>query len=215
MEIGLLPKLRFARAAEAVAGIELSDEARALPSASGALGAFLKELVGAGLHADAIRVLAMALPKREAVWWACLMARSALPAENDPNRVADELKAIGAAEDWVYRPDEERRRAAYAPAEALNFETAGAQAALAAFWSDGSLAPPDAAVIVPPAEHLTHTIAAAAVMIAAAAMPEALVERRLLAVEKAVDIANGGNGKRPASLAVAPAGPRDGEVSEE
>lgn len=191
MDIGLLPKLRFARAAEAVAGLDLSPEAKALYAPNAPTAVFLKALIDAELYADAIRLLGMALPRREAVWWGCLSARGALSAEPAPADVA----ALEAAEAWVYRPTEENRRACFAPAEAMNFETACAYAAMAAFWSGGSLAPPDAAVVVPPGDGLTGTAAAAAVLIAAAAVPKEITARHRASLVQALDIANGGSGK--------------------
>ncbi|WP_247871983.1 hypothetical protein [Azospirillum sp. TSO35-2] len=185
-----MPKLRFARAAEAVAGMELSPEAKALMAPNAGTAALLKALIAAELYADAIRLLGMALPRREAVWWGCLAARGALPPEPKPADIA----ALEAAEAWVYRPTEENRRACFAPAEAMGFETACAYAALAAFWSGGSLAPPDAAVVVPPGDGLTGTAAAAAVLIAAAAVPKEVLARQRATLVQALDIANGGSG---------------------
>ncbi|WP_431308523.1 DUF6931 family protein, partial [Azospirillum oryzae] len=79
-----MPKLRFARAAEAVAGLDLSAEAKALFAPNAPTSAYLKALIDAELYADAIRLLGIALPRREAVWWGCLAARGALPAEPAP-----------------------------------------------------------------------------------------------------------------------------------
>lgn len=186
-----MPKLRFARAAEAVAGLDLSAEAKALFAPNAPTSVYLKALIDAELYADAIRLLGMALPRREAVWWGCLAARGALPAEPAPADGA----ALEAAETWVFRPTEENRRACFAPAEAMNFETACANAAMAAFWSGGSLAPPDAAVVVPPGDGLTGTAAAAAVLLAAAAVPKEIKARHRASLGQALDIANGGSGK--------------------
>lgn len=187
----MLPKLRFARAAEAVAGLDLSAEAKALFAPNAPTSVYLKALIDAELFADAIRLLGMALPRREAVWWGCLAARGALPPEPAPADGA----ALEAAEAWVFRPTEENRRACYAPAEAMNFSTPCAYAAMAAFWSGGSLAPPDAAVVVPPGDGLTGTAAAAAVLLAAAAVPKEIKARHRASLAQALDIANGGSGK--------------------
>ncbi|ALG72171.1 hypothetical protein VY88_01845 [Azospirillum thiophilum] len=171
--------------------MDLSPEAKALFAPNAPTAAFLKALIDAELYVDAIRLLGMALPRREAVWWGCLAARGALPPEPAPADAA----ALAAAEAWVYRPTEENRRATFAPAEAMNFETACAYAAMAAFWSGGSLAPPEAAVVVPPGDGLTGTACAAAVLIAAAAVPKEAVARQRAALVQALDIANGGSGK--------------------
>ncbi|WP_449232239.1 DUF6931 family protein [Azospirillum doebereinerae] len=186
-----MPKLRFAHAAQAVAGLELSPEATALMAPNAGTAAFLKALIDAGLLVDAIRLLGMALPRREAVWWGCLAARGALAPDASPADIA----ALEAAEAWVYRPTEENRRATFAPAEAVNFQSACAYAAMAAFWSGGSLAPPEAAVVIPPGDGLTGTAAAAAVLMAAAAVPKEAPARQRATLAQALDIANGGSGK--------------------
>lgn len=195
IEIGLMPKLRFARASEAVAGLALSDDAAPLlkAGAGGTPAALIAALISAGLAVDAIRVLAMALPRREAAWWACLAARDALPAASNP---AAETAALAAAENWVFKPSEEHRRACFAPAQALEFATPAAYAAMAVFWSGGSLAPPDAPVVIPPGDTLTGTAAAAAALLAAAREPAAIKAHYEALLRQAVDIANGGSGRR-------------------
>jgi hypothetical protein len=77
-----------------------------------------------------------------------------------------DLTPLEAAERWVADPSETNRRAAGVCAEAASYETPGAVAALAAFWSEGSLAPADAApVTVPP--HLGPGAVTSAVQLAA------------------------------------------------
>src|ERR671916_119514 len=58
---------------------------------------FLDALVENGEFHDAVRFLAYALPKREAVWWACLCARAASGA----NPPASILAALNAAKAWA------------------------------------------------------------------------------------------------------------------
>ena len=197
VELGLMPKLRFARAAEAVAGLSLSDDAKPVLKAAAANAAtpaaLVSALLGTELYADAIRVLAMALPRREAAWWACLAAREALSASEKPDA---EAAALAAAEAWVFKPTEENRRPCFPLAQALEFATPAAYAAMAAYWSGGSPAPPDAPVVIPPGDALTGTAAGAAVLLAAAREPAAIKQRYKAALEQAVDIANGGNGRR-------------------
>ncbi len=99
---------------------------------------FLDALIEAGEFPDAVRFLAHALPKREAVWWACLCAREAAGAD-PPEPVAAALRA---AEAWVADPSEENRRAAVARGRGGRAAAPPAGcAAAAAFWSGGSLGP--------------------------------------------------------------------------
>lgn len=154
-------------------------------------GAFLDRLCGEGLAVDAIRFLAHGLPPREAVWWACLVARGVAKGGS-----AEEARAVDVAEAWVYHPDEEHRRAAVAAAGAVGSNDSPARwAATAAAWSGGSLAPPEAPV-VPPGETLTAQAVAGAVLLAAVKTePERAPERHRRAIAQAVDIARGGAGR--------------------
>jgi Family of unknown function (DUF6931) len=68
-------------------------------------------------------------------------------------------------------------------------------AAVAAFWSGGSMAPPDLPA-VPPAPHLTGVAVAGAVSLAAVRSDPSLADdKRRRYIEIALDIANGGNGR--------------------
>lgn len=102
---------------------------------------------------------ALALPKREAVWWACLCIRGI-------GRVDDKVEeGLKLAEAWVRHPEEAERRAAGAFAEAEFFEGAGAWIAFAAFTTGGSLAPAGLQA-VPPSPEISGKCAAMAVMTA-------------------------------------------------
>ena len=137
-------------AAELCAVSDLSDEARALLS-DGAQSprAFFGVLLEHELPGDAVRYLAHALPRREAVWWAWVCARKSAGAAPE----APIKAALDATEAWIVQPTEENRRKALKIGEAADFGTAAGCAALAAFMTSGSLAPPDAP-IVPPGEFL-------------------------------------------------------------
>jgi hypothetical protein len=115
------------------------------------------------LWVEAGRFLAQALPKREAVWWACACVRQAA----GPALSAADAGAVAAAEKWVTAPTEENRRAAHvAAAAAQGMDSPPGCVAMAAFWSGGSLAPKDQPA-VPPAENLTGTAVVAALIHAA------------------------------------------------
>jgi hypothetical protein len=123
---------------------------------------YLDRLVERQLQAEAIRFLAYVLPKREAVWWACLCADRVL-GPDPPPRVA---AALDAARAWVLDPSEDHRRAALPAAEAAEVGTPAGCAALAAYFSGGSLSPPDLPVVAP-GEHITAHLVASAVILAA------------------------------------------------
>lgn len=123
----------------------------------------LDRLESGGFLAEAARLIAHALPKREAVWWACMCAaHTAQPDLPDAARQARET-----AEQWVRQQTDTLRRAAMAFAETSGFSTPEAWAGVAAFWSGDSMAP-EGQPAVPPAPHLTGTAVAGAVALAAA-----------------------------------------------
>lgn len=63
----------------------------------------IKELVALNLLVDALKILALALPGREAVWWGCLAVRDIMPG----GKKTPELEA---AEAWVFKPVVENKR---------------------------------------------------------------------------------------------------------
>lgn len=176
-------------AAEIAAGCELSEEGTALMTDKMIPRQFVDELIAAGNVRDAITFLAYALPKREAVWWGAACAESA----RKGTAGGREITAIATARKWVTDPSEENRRAAEAIAMADKDGTPAGYASLAAFFSGGSLAPPDLPE-VPPDDKLTAQIVAASIPLAAADGDPLTVDERLLAFLKTgIAIADGDN----------------------
>jgi hypothetical protein len=172
--------------------LQLDAEATtALGGCADALEA-LARLEQAGFLIEATRLVAHAMPAREGVWWACACSRHTAPSGTNP---AAETTVRDAAEEWVRRPTDEHRRAAMKQAETTGFGSPEAWAAVAAFWSGDSMAPPEAPK-VPPQPHFTGLAVAGAVALAAARGPATRREARLqrfLAAAK--DIASGGVGR--------------------
>jgi hypothetical protein len=181
-------KISASSAEEICRRAALSPTAMVLLSPALSPQAFLALLVQGRHFGDAVRFLAFSLPPREAVWWACVTARGNELAPPDAD-------CLGLAIAWAYEPDEGKRRACMAAAERLNFEGAAAYAALSVFWSGGSMAPegmPD----VPPDPSLCAIGVGASVLLAVAAGEAQSADRRFEeAIERGMDIANGGNGK--------------------
>lgn len=190
-------------AAEACSQIQLGEPSRKLLRDGITPRAFLDALVAAGHLPDALRFLAAALPKREAVWWACVCARQGYGTAVPPPAGA----ALQAAERWVADPSDANRRAAHPPAEAAGVGTPAGAAAIGAFLSGGSLAPPNLPA-VPPPDHATALAVGGAVRLAAVlAEPEkaAAKHRRFLELGNAVE--NGTNRWKESSVP-APPSPR-------
>jgi hypothetical protein len=150
-----------------------------------------------GFLVEATRVLAHALPKREAVWWACMCAAHTAPADLPaPDRLARD-----AAEQWVRQPNDKNRRAAAQRADATTFETPDALCAYAVFWTGDTIGPEDQPP-VPPTPHMTGKMVAAAVYLAAV-RPD--VQREVARLKRFLEsgrsIAAGGSGRLPAEEA--------------
>ena len=154
----------------------------------------LERLEAAGFLAEATRLVAHALPKREAVWWASMCAMSTAPADLP---VADRV-ACEAAQDWVRQQTDKARRIAWDRAQVAGCQTPEAWVAVAAFWSGDSMSP-EGQPAVPPAPHFTGLAAAGAVALAAVRGDATRGEARLRRfLESGRNIAAGGPGRLPA-----------------
>jgi hypothetical protein len=188
-----MPKLRGAVLADILARAALPAEATRLLAGAPDAPAAVAALRAAGELDAAARLMAFALPRREAVWWACMCAH-AVPSPETPEA---DRKALERAMAWVYRPTDEARRAAFDHARAAAFGTPEAWAGVAAFWSGDSIAPAGQAA-VPPAANLPGTAVAGAVALAAVrAKPERRLARLERFLDSAADIAGGGTGRMP------------------
>lgn len=176
MNSAVLSKLRSETASELCARFGMGEAARKLLKETDGPAEFFDALVAEKQWPEAVRLLAHLMSKREAVAWAADCARQALPAE--PAEPAPKaLAALEAAEAWVKEASEENRRAAQAASEAAGLEHPAACAALAAFFSGGSIAPPNVPA-VPPGEFLTaHAVAGGVLMAGVASEPEKAAEK--------------------------------------
>jgi hypothetical protein len=176
----LLPHLQLDAAAKAkLADCHSANEA-------------LERLEQAGLLIEATRLVAHALPARESVWWACACSRHTAGSGAD---AVTEATIRDAAEEWVRRPSDELRRAAMKEAEKAGFGSPEAWAAVGAFWSGDSMAPPEAPK-VEPQPHFTGLAIAGAVALAAARGQAVRRDARLKRfLASAKDIAAGGAGR--------------------
>lgn len=146
----------------------LSSEAPAIAAETAGVPEFIEALVAADLFDDAVRVTAHDLGIPASLTWAADCVRDGHGAGLGPADVA----ALEAATAWIDDPSEEHRQAANAAAEATDYSTGAPWVALAAAWSEGSLAPaglPDA----PPPPDLSLQGIAGAIALAATSGPPA------------------------------------------
>lgn len=164
-----------------------SDEAGALLTDGLSPSGFLSALIDSALFTDAEVFLAFALPRRESVWWASQCVRLAVGPEAPPP-IAE---ALTAAERWAASPGDVNRRKTFPAAEAAGFDHPAGCVALAAFFSGGSLGPPDLKEI-PPARDLAPRTASAAIQMAAVlSEPERASEKHRQFLDLGLAVARG------------------------
>ncbi len=158
--------------------------------ASASVETVLTELDAKGANVDLLRLLSIALPPRERVWWACLAARDIVG-----SGVENETPSLQAAEAWVFRPSDEARDSAIASTEHADKNDVTVHCAMAVMYCDGTLGTGDMAQL--PAPPGGSSIAAFAMNVEAISTRtdnfDAYIQEL---IDRAVDIGRGGNGKR-------------------
>lgn len=147
-------------------------------------------LVEAGCYYDAIKLLAHGLPKREAVWWACLVARQV----QNPDTDQGNIDALIAAEEWARQPSEENRLKCRVLAEKTKYETPASWAATAASWSTGSLAAEGEPDIEPPKYLYAHAVAGSVTLAGMLKDPDDPETCLYHYIQQGSDLARGGQG---------------------
>jgi hypothetical protein len=182
-----LSKVKATKAVEICAHFELREEARQLLREDMATQEFLVLLLSNRQYQAAVDFVAHALPQREAVWWGCLCLKHV----SGPKLAEPDEAPCKAAVQWVLDPSEENRKEAEVPGRATGPGTPAGALALAASWTGGSLAPPNAPP-VPPSPFMTAKGVAGAVLLAAArAEPSKIVDTQRLYAELGIGVAQG------------------------
>lgn len=123
--------------------------------------AYFERLLSKNYQAEARRILAYAMPKRRALWWACLCVQDAYQDEL-PEPVA---RSVGAVTKFVEDPSEANRREAERVGKQLPFSRLEGCLAMAAFLSDGNISLPHLP-IVQPKPHVTGRLISVCVYLA-------------------------------------------------
>ncbi|MES2846799.1 MAG: hypothetical protein V4804_03255 [Pseudomonadota bacterium] len=169
------------------AGMVLRTPVKAPASAS--VTAVMDELDAAGAWLDMLDLLAIALPAREATWWACLAARDLVG--HDAKKVPLSLEA---AEKWVFKPTEEHRALARTALETAAIGDDTTLCAMAALYGAGTLGPDDLSDYPAPPNALALSVSAMNLK-SAAHVPADMMKRAQRLIDRGVDIARGGNGR--------------------
>jgi hypothetical protein len=168
------------------ANAELDTELTA--PASAAVEVVLAELEQKGALIDMLRLLSVALPARERVWWSCLAARDILieGAKLPP--------PLAAAEAWVFKPTEENRAVAHHALQHASMKDDTKHCAMAVQFHDGTLGPGELAQhAAPPGGSEVSAFAMNVVAIGKSGKPLEIAAGLL--IDRALDIARGGSGR--------------------
>src|SRR6185437_11781390 len=124
--------------------------------------AVLETLIAADHLDDAVRFLAMVLPKRQSIWWGALCV-----ADGYGNEIPEgDLAALEATLQWLREPSESNRRAAETAGNEVTAKTPAGALAIAAFMSGGNISLPHLPFVAP-APEVTGNLVAGAILLAA------------------------------------------------
>ncbi|HVC60419.1 MAG TPA: hypothetical protein VND19_08685 [Acetobacteraceae bacterium] len=151
----------------------------------------IDRLESGGFLVEAARLLAHSLPRREAVWWACMCAAHTAP----PDLPEADRQAREAAELWVRQQGDKNRRAAMRQAEATSFESPEAWAAVAVFWSGETIGAEDQPAVPPPPHVAGKAVAGSVALAAVRTDPKRQAIRLKRFLESGRNIAAGGSGR--------------------
>lgn len=151
---------------------------------------YLNILIENKYFADSIVFLAHGLPKREAIWWACLCAKGVTNKESS----ADDHASLNMAEKWVYEPDEKKRRMCGTLAEKGEYKSAQNWAAAAVFWSGGSITSENDPAMEPAPFLYAHAVSGAILNAVGASGADDIDAQFQEFIDKGLNIADGGNG---------------------
>lgn len=163
--------------------VPVEAPASALPEA------VLTELDGKAEWIELLKLLAVLLPPRERVWWACLAARD-LVGETSPK---DPLP-LTATETWVFDPNEANRAAVLEAIEAADPDEDTVHCAAAALYYNGTLGPGDMAEHPAPAGG-AELSAFAMNVVALGHLSDKFDSHMQVLIDRGLDIARGGNGR--------------------
>lgn len=170
----------------AVANAKLKTRLNCPANASVSL--VMEELDKTDAFVDMLRLMSVALPARERAWWACLAARDLVGTE-----VETPPRPLECAEAWVQKPSDETRDAARVAAEMADVDDDTSLCATCVIFCDGTLGIGDLAQYEAP-PGAAQSAAFGMNIMALDTGSDVSATARLL-IDRAVDIARGGNGK--------------------
>ncbi|MFN9205193.1 MAG: DUF6931 family protein [Gemmatimonas sp.] len=144
------------------------DDALTLLDPRQPIEALYANWIAKGQLSAALRLIAGVLPTRESVWWAWVSARYASQLAGAAAPSAAVHAALSAIEQWIVRPDDDARRAAWDAGNAAGLDTPVGMVAAAVFLSGTTVAPPTVPPVPPPPGAALPLISGAILLSAAA-----------------------------------------------
>lgn len=186
----------------AATGTKLNAEL-SLP-ASASVSAMLMALLDLEAWVDMMRLMAVALPPREAVWWGCIAAR-------EVHGDSELTPCLKAAEAWVFEPNDANREKLQMALDAVDMDDDTALVATAALYASGTMGMGDMEEIPAPPAAVSSCVFGMNMMTLSDA--EDPIAQMRWVIDRALDIARGGNGKvdRPAPLEASAPAEKEGQ----
>jgi hypothetical protein len=152
----------------------IADDNKALATRDQETVKFVEMLTAQEKFMDAVRVLAFAMGKLTVIDWA---HKCVTMAYSDGLPQLD-AKTLDQVKKWLGNRSEELRRACYALAQEAEHGTPASWVAMAAFWSEGSQAPPPPSPpMAPGPTQCAHAATGAILLAAVARQPEKAPDR--------------------------------------
>ncbi|WP_095587981.1 DUF6931 family protein [Actibacterium ureilyticum] len=183
-----LKKIPPEPAARVMSGVNYKLKTRLDLPASATVPEVLTALAEKEAWIDVLKLLSAALPPRECVWWACLAARDIVG--EGPENATPCLKA---AEAWVFKPDDKNRQAVRASLDNVYVDDDTSLCATAAMYAPGDMGPGDLADF--PAPQGAVEACVFGMVIEAVGAADDFDGHMQVVIDRALDIARGGNGQ--------------------
>lgn len=174
------------KASEVVEQFQLAKVLSLQPYETETCEAFARRCLQNGGDNDSLEFLARALPKRLGIWWAirCIESANASLGAKDPELIAQ-------VTDWVKAPSDPLRRKIMDLALSTEMDTAAVWAAVAVFWSHGSMSPANAPVVPPTPDLPGKALSGSVILASVLKSPEKAPARRASFVDLAMGITSG------------------------
>ena len=157
--------------------------------ASASVSEVMEVLEKAGAFVDMLRLMGAALPARERAWWACLAARDVV---GDVEKLPPTLELCEA---WVRKPNEDLRAKIKDANDTADIDDETTLCGLCVLYFNDTLGPGDLAKINGPPG--AAQAAAFGMNVKALGQGDSIPEAADVLIDRAVDIARGGNGQIP------------------